>query len=149
MVTYLGLLVQLFCGERGTLQTNITAVCEECSQYIDHTGFVPAHSTCAFLVYTAQTPGCSAGELSKEGPGFHALPRSKLLRFLGTPKGHRLIWACVLCLSQVQAAQATRCLASALSPGGQCILSPPWSWPQREHRLRCAMCLLWGADLRL
>ena len=62
----------------------------------------------------------------------------------------RLGWACVLCPSQVQAAEATRCLASVLSPGGWRILSPPWSQPlgflgvQWEHCPRCAMCLLWG-----
>ena len=40
---------------------------------------------------------------SKADPVFCALPRSKLLRFrfLGTPQGHRLGWACVLCPSQV------------------------------------------------
>ena len=114
--TYLGSLVQLCCGEGGTLQTNITGVCEECSQYMDHTGFAPFHTVCAFPIYTAQVPGCSSGELSKAGRGFHALPRSKLLkfRFSGTPQRHRLSWACILCPSQVQAAQATRCLASAL-----------------------------------
>ena len=84
---------------------------------MDHTGFAPAHGMCAFLVYTAQAPGCSAGELSKAGPGFHALPRSKLLRFRfsGTPQRHRLSWACVLCPSQVQAAQEIMCLETALS----------------------------------
>ena len=66
MVTYLGSLVQLCCGERRTLQTNITGVRGECLQYMDHTGFVPAHGTSPFLVYTAQAPGCSAGEVSKE-----------------------------------------------------------------------------------
>jgi len=62
-------------------------------------------------------PGCSAGELSKAGPVFHALPRSKLLRFrfLGTPQRHRLGWVCVLCPSQVRAAHPTRWLVSALS----------------------------------
>ena len=58
----------------------------------------------------------------------------------------------VLCPSQFQAAQATRCLANTL-PAGECTLSPPQSqllgflgahW---EHSLRCAVCLLWGADL--
>ena len=64
---------------------------EHCKQIslacLGHTGFAPTHSLCAFLVYTAQAPGCSAGELSKAGPGLRALPRSKLLRFrfLGTP----------------------------------------------------------------
>ena len=38
---------------------------------------------------------------------------------------------------------------------GGAILSPPWFQPlsflgvQWEHHLRCAVCLLWGADLRL
>ena len=120
MVSYLGSLVQLCCGEGGTLQTNITGMCGECSQCLVHTGFAPTHGVCAFLVYTAQAPGCSAGELSKVGPGLRALPRSKLLkfRFLGTPQRHRLGWACILCPSHVQEAQLTKCLASALSPGG-------------------------------
>ena len=65
-------------------------------------------------VYTSQALGCSAGELSEAGPGLRALPRSKPLRFrfLGTPQRHTLV-----CPSQVRAAQATRCLPSALSPG--------------------------------
>ena len=61
MVTYLDSHVQLCCGEGGTLQTNITGVCGECSQCLGHTGFAPAHGVCAFPVYTAQTLGCSAG----------------------------------------------------------------------------------------
>ena len=79
----------------------------------------PAHNMCAFPVYTAQAPGCSSGALSKAGPGLYALPRSKPLRFrfLGTPQRCRLNWACVLCPSQVRVAQATRCLARALSSG--------------------------------
>ena len=87
----------------------------------------PAHSVCAAPVYTAQAAGCSAGELSEAGPGLRALPRSKPLtfRFLGTQQRQRLGWACVLCPSQVRVDQVTRCLASALSPGGLCILSPP------------------------
>ena len=117
MVIYLGSLVQLCCGEGGTLQTNITGMCGEFSQCLGHTGFGPAHSVCAFQAYIAPTPGCSAGELSKASPGLHALPRSKLLgfRFLGTPQRHRLGWACILCPPQVRAAQATRCLTSTLS----------------------------------
>ena len=157
VVTYLGSLVQLCYGEGGTLQTNITGVCGECSQCLSHTGFAPAHSMCAFPVYTAQAPGCSAGELSKVGPGLRALSRSKLLRFrfLGTPQRHRLSWACVLCPSQIRGAQMTRCLASTLSPGWGCILSPPLSQllgflgAQQVHHLRCALCLFCRADLWL
>ena len=79
-----------------------------------------------------------------------ALPRSKWLRFrfLGPPQRHKLDWACVLCPSRVQAAQVNRCLAS-------CDLSPPLSQMlgflgvQQARLLRCAVCLLWGADLWL
>ena len=67
-------------------------------------------------------------ELSDAGPGLHALHRSKPLRFRcsGTPQRRRLGWACVLCLSQVRAAQATRCLASTVASSGrlQHIASP-------------------------
>ena len=134
MVIYLGSLVQLCCGEGGTLQTNITGMCGECLQCLGHTGFGPAHGVCAFPVYTAPAPGCSAGELSKASPRLRALPRSKLLRvrFLGTPQRHRLGWACVLCPSQVQAAQVTRCLASAHSPGGAVHLN-------HLHSPRCSV----------
>ena len=91
------------------------------------------------------------------GPGFRVLPKSKPLRFRfsGTPQRHRFGWACVLCPSQVQVAQVTRCLFSTLLPGGWCLLLPPWSQPlgflgaQQKHHLRCAICLLWGVDLWL
>ena len=126
----LGSLVQLCCGEGGTLQANITGVCGECL-VSGPQGLPPAHGMCAFPVYPAQAPGCSAGELSKVGPGSRALPRSKplMFRFSGTAQKHRLSWACVLCFSQVQASQVTRGLANVLSPGWQCVLSPPWSSP--------------------
>ena len=93
---------------------------------------------------------------TKAGPGLHALPRFKPLgfRFSGTPQRHRLLWACVLAsfwarTAQVRAAQATRCLESALSPGGRCVLSPPVPAPRfpgcaAGTRLRCAVCLIWG-----
>ena len=88
-------------------------MCAECSQCLGHSGFAPTHTVCTFPVYTAQAPGCSAGELCKVGPRLHALPRSKPLsfRFLGTPQRHSFSCACVLCPSQVWAAQATRYLA--------------------------------------
>ena len=61
VVTYLVSHVQLCCGEGGTLQTNVTGLCGECSQCLGHTGFAPTHGVCAFMVYTAQALGCSAG----------------------------------------------------------------------------------------
>ena len=45
-------------GGRNT--ANSTDVCGECLQCLGHTGFAPAHSVCAFPVYTAQALGCSA-----------------------------------------------------------------------------------------
>ena len=59
-------------------------------------------------------------ELSDVGPGLHALPRSKPLRFRfsGTPQRHRLGWACILRPSQVWAAQVTRFLG--------CLVAPSW-----------------------
>ena len=59
-------------------------------------GLPQLRAACAFQVYTAQAPGCSAGELSKAGPAFRALPRSKPFRFSDTPQRHRLGWACIL-----------------------------------------------------
>ena len=130
-VTFLGSLVQSCCGEGGTLQTNITGVCGECSQCFSCTGFIPAHSVCAFMVYTSQALGCSAGNCLRwalgcmhfpclscsgsgsqvlhtgadsVGPAFCALPRSKQLRWPGA------LWA-------------------QSPPGGGCILSPPPSQP--------------------
>ena len=101
VVTFLGSLVESCCWEGGALQTNVPGVCGERSQCLGHTGFAPAHGVCAFPVYTAQAPDCSAGELSKMGPVFCVLSRSKLLRFRfsGTRQRHRLGWACVLCPS--------------------------------------------------
>ena len=115
MVTYLGSLVQLCCRERGTLQTDITGMCGECLQCMDHTGLSQFKVVCASWVYTAQAPGCFARALSHVIPTFHALPRSKLLRFLGALQGHRPSWAVHFVPFPVRVAQVTRCLASALS----------------------------------
>ena len=75
-------------------------------------------------------PHCSGSRLlhqepSEAGPGLHAPPRSKPLRFRhsGSPQRCRLRWACVLCPSQVRAAQVMRCLASAVV-GTYCLPRP-------------------------
>ena len=106
---------------------------------------------CAFLVYTAQAPSCSAGVQSKVGSPFCALFRSKLLRFRfsGTPQRHRLGWVCVLCLSEVRGAQATRCLASAFSQvcGVSYHLPGPGhsvSWVQSESIISGVPCVSSG-----
>ena len=151
MVTYLGSLAQLHCGEGGTLQTNITYMSGEYSRCLGHTGFAPTHGMCAFLVYTAQTSGCSAGELSKAGPALCALPRSKPLRFSfsGTLQRHRLGWASILCPSQVHTAQVTRCLVSTLFQlGGASYYlrdpSPSVSWVHHKNTISGGLCVCSG-----
>ena len=146
MVTYLGSLVQLCCGEGGAPQTSLVFVGIACSVWA--TLGCPTHGVCVFLVYTAQAPGCSAGELSKVSPVLHALPRSKPLRFRfpGTRQRYRLGWASVLCPSQVLAAQAARCLASELSPlaGGPYHLPGPSStvsWMRSESTISGVPCV--------
>ena len=120
MVTDLGSLVHCVVGrEEHCKQISLACVGHAHSEW-NILGLPQLVAACAFLVYIAQAPGCSAGVLSKVGPVFHALPRSKLLRFRfsGTPQGQRVGWVCVLCPSQVGAAQVTRCLACALSQVG-------------------------------
>ena len=107
------------CGEGGRLQTNITGLFGECLLCMDYTEFAPAHGVCAFLVYTAQAPGCSTGNCPKLALGFvyfpgltcsglgswvlhkgtdsfgHdfcALPRSKQLRQPGAWQAHSPRW---------------------------------------------------------
>ena len=80
------------------LQTNNTGVCSQC---LSHTGPVPAHgahSSCSRLLHW---------ESSEAGPGLHAPPRPKPLRFRhsGGPQRLTLGWASILGPSQAQVAQ--------------------------------------------
>ena len=123
-------------------------------------GLPPLTGVCAFPVYTAQAPGCSAGELSKAVPGLHALPRSKPLRFRfsGTQvlgyKGTDSVGPAFCALPRSKQLRPPGAL-QAHPPRLRCVLSSPWSQSisflgvQQEHHLRCAVCLLWGVDLRL
>ena len=161
MVTYLGSFVQLCYGEERTLQTNIIGMYgmrPESSQCLATLGFPPvtacvlSQSTLLTLQVALQgnclkpAPACMHFPgLSHSGSGswifhkgtdsvqpvFGALPRPSQLRQLGAWRAHS---------PQV----------------GQCILSPPlpsqvlsFLGAQQEHHLRCAVCLLWGADLWL
>ena len=51
----------------------ISLACVGCAHSVWTTLGLAAHGVCAFPVYTSQAPGCSVGEMSKVGPGFHAL----------------------------------------------------------------------------
>ena len=128
MVTYLGSLVQLCCGEGETLQTNIAGMCGECAQCIGHTGLATVQGYVCFWGLHCSGSRVLCKAVPKAGPAFRALPRTKWPGFSGTPQGHRLGWACFLCASQVQAAQASRCFVSTLSQVGRASQSPPWSW---------------------
>ena len=110
---FLGSLVQSCCGEGGTLQTNNTRVLA-----VSRPPWVCPHSQCVcFPSLPCLGSRLLCWELSEAGPGLYALPRSKPLRFRhsGSPQRCRLGWAWVLCPSQVQAAQVTRCLASVVA----------------------------------
>ena len=107
VVTYVGSLVQSLCEEGGTLETNITVVCGECSQCLGHTGFAPlmacvlSQSTLLRLQVALQQncpkqalghihfPGLSCSGSGSwvlhkgtdlVGPAFCAVPTSKQLR---------------------------------------------------------------------
>ena len=117
MDAFLGSLVQSCCGEGGTVQTNNTGMCGECSQCFRPTGFGSAHDMCAFPVYTAQALGCSARNRPRPALGCMHLPG---LSHSGS--GTRVVlrgadyrWACVVCPFQVRAAQVMRCLVSVVA----------------------------------
>ena len=87
---FLGSLFQSRCGEGGTLQTNNTGVCSQC---------LKTHWACPLSrpLYPP-CPHCSGSRLlhwepSEAGPGLHAPPRSKPLRFRhsGSPQRCRLM----------------------------------------------------------
>ena len=109
--TFLGSLVQSCCGEGGTLQTTLA-----CARSDSATLGLPPLTECVLSLSILLRLNLCWG-LSEAGPGLHAPPRSKPLRFrhLGSPQRRRLVWACVLCPSQVRAAQVMRCLASVVS----------------------------------
>ena len=98
------------------------------SQCLGHTVFASIHSVCAFQSTLLRLQVVFQGA----GPGLRVLPRSKSLRFRcsGTPQRCRRGWACILCFSPVQAAQATRCWVSTLSTGGECVITSlvPAAW---------------------
>ena len=150
---YLGSLVQLHCGEWGT-QIALVCVGSDRSGWTT-LDFPLPKAACSFWVYITQSPGFSARALSKVGPEFHPHPRSKPLRFSVLHKGMDPDGLYLLCSSQVWKAQATWCSVSALSQIYHASWSPPQSGPPgfpgilQQHSPRCAVCLLWGADLSL
>ena len=126
MATYLGSLVHLCCGEGETLQTNTPGMCGECSQWLDHTGFATAQGGMCFLGLH-----CSGSRVLCKG----TVPSGPYIS--GTSQVCSGSWVlqkftyldrhCILCPSQVQVAQVTKCLASALSQVDHASYSSAWS----------------------
>ena len=95
------------------LQTNNTGMC---SQSLSHTGPAPTYGACALSTYTAQALGSSAGNRPRLALGYMHLPGlSRSGSGTQVVLRGRLGWACVLCPSQVRAAQVLRCLVSAVT----------------------------------
>ena len=148
MVIYLDSLVQLCCKQISLVGVG-SALC------LGHTGFalltasVLSQSTLLRLqvAVLGNFLGWALGCVHFPEPGQG--PRSTPLRFRvsGTPQRHRLSWACVLCPSQLRAAQATRCLVSAHSPGAVRLITSPV--PAARFPGWCTVCLFWGANLWL
>ena len=135
MVTHLGSLVQLCCGDGGILQTNTTGTCGECLQWMDHTGFTRAQGSMCFLELLAQSPGCSARALSQVSPAFHALPSFKVLGFLGALQGHRPGWAVHFVPFPGLSRSGDWVLGKRTVPGGPFIL---FTCP--VHAAQCPRC---------
>ena len=93
VITNLGSLIQCVVGKEGQCKLiSLACVGSACSIWAT-LGLSEPKLACASWVYTAQALSCSARVLSQVSPAFHALPRSKQLRFLGTLQGHRPGWA--------------------------------------------------------
>ena len=108
-------------------QTSLVCMVSACSVLVT-LGLPPLKLCVLFPSLHSSGSRLLCQELSEVGPGLHALSRSKLLRFRFwcTPQRRRLGCACVLCPSQVWAAQVTRCLVSTVTPswGLHLITSP-------------------------
>ena len=133
----------------------ISLVCGGSARSVWATQGLPPLTACVLSWSTLlRLPGCSAGELSKVGLGCMHIPglSHSRSRFSGTPQRCILRWACVLCPSQVRAAQVTRYLASALSPGTVRLIASPVpaaQFPGCSAVTLPQVCLFWAADLWL
>ena len=119
VATSLGSLVQLSCWWGGTLQTNTTVICGECSQWMDHTGFglgLTRHVLPGSTLLILQ--GVLQGHCPKWTLHFVYFPGLSHSGSWVLHKGTDLDGLCVSCPSQVRAAHETRCLVRALCQVG-------------------------------
>ena len=85
MDTFLGSLVQSCCGEGGTLQTTLA-----CARSDSATLGLPPLTECVLSLSILLRLNLCWG-LSEAGPGLHAPPRSKPLRFRHSGSPQRLV----------------------------------------------------------
>ena len=93
VATYSGSLVQLCCGERGTLQTNITGMWESTHSGWTTWGLPQPKGASTSQVQATQTPECSMMAQFHVGRASHAFPWSKPLSFPGVPQGQNPRWS--------------------------------------------------------
>ena len=93
MTSYSGSIFQLQCRQEGHCKQISLAYVGIAHSGWTTLGLPQPKAACTSQVHTAQAPGCSTRALSQVSPVFHALPRSKMLRFLGVLKEHRPRWA--------------------------------------------------------
>ena len=81
-----------------------------CARSASATLGLPLLMACVASLPTLLSSRLLCREPSEASPEWYALPRSKppRFRYLGSPQRHRLGWACVLCPSQVRAAQTRK-----------------------------------------
>ena len=143
MVTYLGSLVQLCCGEGGTLCGGRAHSVWTMLGLPQLTACVLSQSTLLRLQVALQ------GKCLKQALGCMHFPG---LSHSGS--GSRVLhkgtgWACVLRPSQVPAAQVTRCFASVLSQvcsASYHLPSPSGSvsWVRRQSAISGLLCVSFG-----
>ena len=123
MATYLGSLVQLCCGEGGTLQTNISGLCGECSQCMDHTAFAPAYSVSRVLpeLTLLSLQGALQGYCPKQALHFVNVPGLSYLGSWVLHKGTDLVGEHFVPFPGLSSS-SEEVLGKHTVPGGLCIL---------------------------
>ena len=116
-------------------------MCGECSQCFSRTRFAPAHSVCAFPVYTSQALGHSAKNCLRQALGCMHFPAVQVQVLRYSTKGQTFLGL---------SSSGDQVLGERSHPPGVgFILSLPPSQLlgflgiQRAHLLRCAVCLFW------
>ena len=122
MSTYLDSLVQLCCWARGTLQTNTTGMCKECSQWMGYTGFAPNQGGMHFLGLHCSVSRVLCKTSVPSGPCiFLHFPDLRHSGLRCSARAHTWL-GCVFCA--LRRSEQLSCLATAVAATHH--LSPPY-----------------------